>query len=476
MKKTFLKSVVATAVVAAALAFSSVAAFASTQSYVFGDIETSNKAFSTFSYSDGGEIVKGVNYSGGTADWISDTSKGGPGVKLGGQSKNATSNARVFTITADKGDKITVTFCAQSSSATGADCVIANAMTGMVGDGTAEDGVYAEAFADGYTESTVSLTAKEDGTFYIGSPKLKSIIKAIEVEETNSDYDTSKFGAETTDKTAVVPATTPTTVLNADVITDAEFTAKSTDDDGNVTAYNDFTITNGAKYGDFTFTTSDSTKSISLSKSGVFKLAGAKNPVIFDAPANSVIKVTGIVSASATENADRTLVIGTSTKNALSDAVLAPLASEGTETLTYTTESAGTYYLYSQKSGINFETIEIYSATDVTAPYVTLTRASVDGKVAYKGVINGDADDSLVVTGIKVVTAKGKGDASVAPDAKSHTISAVAQDGSDYAFLVTIDEEKANDTGFEIQASVEYDNNGTTATSYSAVDEYDVVG
>lgn len=179
--KRFLSSALAAVMTASVLSVGMVSSVsAAAQSYVFADMAD---IMSTFDYTTaGGKIVEGLSFiAGGSTKWVGDESKGGPGVYLGG--KSSEKNGRMFVVNADKGETISVKFCATSSSATGADCAIVNNQT-LMNDKIVPDpdnGISAEATANGYAEETVELLAGSTGSYYIGSPKVKALIKAITV-------------------------------------------------------------------------------------------------------------------------------------------------------------------------------------------------------------------------------------------------------------------------------------------------------
>lgn len=315
-----------------------------------------------------------------------------------------------------------------------------------------------------FVQASYSIT--EAGTYYIGrlSGKTMRVFYVDVTATTGTVYDEASFGDATTDHTATIPGDVASeTVATADVIADvtqgATFTDKTTI--GADKTYGNVTFGSGLlMYNDNTLRTGGSTSS----SNGRYVKVTAK--------AGDVIVLESCRSQNATDTGRYAFLSASAGGSELVKAS-APLEASK---VSLPVETAGDYFVCFS-NGIQFNGVSVYGGVEVTTPAVTLTQTTVADatKVAFKGVISGNASDATPVTAIKVVTAKGY-DASATPvDAKSHSITAVAQEGSDYAFIVTIDKAAVDALpGLKIQASVDYDKSGTTATSYSDVVAYAV--
>jgi hypothetical protein len=450
MKKTFLKTVVATGVVTAVMALSSVAVFAS----VYTDVD--NTTLWT------GSSAKTIDAKSVQADKLtSPIDATAYGITFTNVKYDTGNNRLELYNQADtsnykNGSSIAITpdFKVNFKTTIGNKDV-------MVADSNGNSTTYKAGDLSIDLDAGVTYTFTNAATSGAGRARFDGGFTLTKLSGTV--YDDSLFEDETTDKTAVVAGSTvKTTVTSADIITEA---LGGTPSDDKIALGKDVevgTLTFDSKFLAY--------KDNSIRTGGSSSTSNGKY-ITFQASEGDVITLTGCKSQS--DDATRVAYLATTVGGTHIDEAFAPVA-KGNVSLT--APAAGTYYVCFS-NGIQFDGVTVYAGESATIPYVTLSKVSgEEGKVTLKGVINGDADDSLPVTAIKVVTAKGYDANDTKVAAKSHDINVVAPDGDDYAFLVTIDEDSANDTGFEIQASVDYEKNGATATSYSAVVEYAVVG
>ncbi|GEM_PF-6332413 len=468
MKKTFFKSVVATAVVTAAVALSGATVFAADASLDLTDTEWAANSTNKTKYTSNDGVFE-VRHNG--------TASGATGYKF------------------DKNTKTDVTADSQTSSyyikfyADAGDKVVAYVNCGSTGKSITADLIYDENGDGkfGYTEVFSSKTAtvnKTDNTAYEfdqitksgeyclinnGNSAATAVFKGIEIKAgtlTGTQYDEELFGDATTDNTVTKVDTTATAVeslvgtdvLNAAISANEEF---RTDSNGNVTT--NYLLANGtyaSANGNIVLDTTTSNKIWCDSETGLISMGGSKRQFTVTLAENQAIVLRGYGAAS-------------SGRNLTIDNVPYEAPTTAADTV-LTVSAAGTYTVVSS-ANVYFTAIDIVNATEIAAPSITLAQTTVDDstKVAFKGVISGSADDSIPVTAINVVTAKGYDASAEAVAAKTHSITSVGPDGSDYAFIVTIDKTAVNALpGLKIQASVDYDNNGTTVTSYSDVVTY----
>lgn len=309
-----------------------------------------------------------------------------------------------------------------------------------------------------------SYDITQAGTYYIGRYPGKTMrIFYVDVTATTGTvYDESSFADATTDNTATVPGSTASaSVTSAQVIADVT----------GGTAFTDKTTLGAAQtYGTLTFDAK-----LLMYNDGSLRTGGKTSTsngryIIVNANAGDVIVLDGCKSQNATD-ATRYVFLSTSVAGSEIAKAFAPLEKSN---VSLAVETAGTYYVCFS-NGIQFDGVSVYAGETVTAPSITFTQlTSTDAnKVAFKGTISGNADARTPVSAINVVTAKGY-DASATPiSAKINPIVNVAPDGSDYAFIVIIDKTAVSAIpGLKLQASIDYDNNGNTVTSYSDVVNY----
>lgn len=288
---------------------------------------------------------------------------------------------------------------------------------------------------------------------------------------TGTVYDEDSFGAYSENPTALVPGDTASSSLT---FADVENLANPTyDADGIANLSEPYTV------GVFKLVSASDRMSKLFSSNGtqLIRSAGSTNNkgryIEFTAKAGDVVKLTDVQSSS-TDAPERTCLLATSVTTDTSKAIKTYTTNGDVQDVLFPITADGTYYICFAAS-IDFSGVYMYQGVEVAAPAISLTQlASTDTKVQFKGVISGSADDSVPVTAINVVTAKGyevSGD--IAYTAKSHSIAAVAAEGSDYAFIVTIDKSAVDALpGLKVQANVVYDVSGSAFTSYSDVVDY----
>lgn len=446
MKKTLIKGFVAAATMALAMSLSAM---------VVGAVEldmTTAPGSTSGIFTVGASVVTDSSKT-YTVDGVEKTNTG---LKLSSNVSGDGSNAIAFTTTGPA--KLTVVTLGGGTGTRGLN---------LYEDVNGTPTLIEESFITTTDNSTMvqgSYDITSAGTYYIGRLAGKTMrIYYVDVTATTGTvYDEASFGDATTDNTVTVPGTTATaSVKSVDVIADATagvaFEDKATlgkemsyDNiafDAKLLMYNDGTLRTGGK----TSTSNGRYITINANAGDVIVLEGCKSQNVADtsryAYLSNAVAGTELVKASAPIEAGN---------------------------VSLAVETAGTYYVCFS-NGIQFEGVSIYAGVEVTAPSITLAQTTVNDstKVAFKGVISGSADDSIPVTAINVVTAKGYDASAEAVVAKTHSITSVGPDGSDYAFIVTIDKTAVDALpGLKIQASVDYDNNGTTVTSYSDVVTY----
>lgn len=446
MKKTFIKGLVVAATMALAMSFSSLVVSAE-------ELDMATAPGATSGIFTVGASVAADSSKTYTVDGVERTNTG---FKLSSNLENGIANGIAFTVTGPAELKV----------------VALGGGTGTRGlnlykdvDGTATK--IAESFLvtpDNATFVQASYDITEAGTYYIGrlSGKTMRVYYVDVTATTGTVYDESSFGDPTTDFTATVPGDVASdSVATSDVIADVTQGATFNDKTalGADKAYGNVTFGSGLlMYNDTTLRTGGSTSS----SNGRY--------VMVNANAGDVIVLEGCKSQNATDTSRYTYLSATAAGSELAKAS-APLEENN---VSLAVETAGTYYVCFS-NGIQFKGVSVYSGVEVTTPAITLAQTTVADttKVAFKGVISGNADARTPVTAINVVTAKGFDASAASISAKTHVITAVAPDGSDYAFIVTIDKSDVDALpGLKIQASVDYDNNGNTVTNYSDVVTY----
>ncbi len=446
MKKTFIKGLVVAATMALAMSFSSLVVSAE-------ELDMTTAPGGTSGIFTVGASVAADSSKTYTVDGVERTNTG---LKLSSNLENGIANGIAFTVTGPAELKV----------------VALGGGTGTRGlnlykdvDGTATK--IAESFLvtpDNATFVQASYDITEAGTYYIGrlSGKTMRVYYVDVTATTGTIYDESSFGDATTDFTATVPGDVASdSVSTADVIADvtqgADFNDKTAL--GADKAYGNVTFGSGLlMYNDTTLRTGGSTSS----SNGRY--------VMVTANAGDVIVLEGCRSQNATDTSRYAYLSATAAGSELAKAS-APLEENN---VSLAVETAGTYYVCFS-NGIQFKGVSVYGGVEVTTPAIALAQTTVADttKVAFKGVISGNADARTPVTAINVVTAKGFDASAASIAAKTHAITAVAPDGSDYAFIVTIDKSDVDALpGLKIQASVDYDNNGNTVTNYSDVVTY----
>lgn len=446
MKKTFIKGLVVAATMALAMSFSSLVVSAE-------ELDMTTAPGGTSGIFTVGASVAADSSKTYTVDGVERTNTG---LKLSSNLENGIANGIAFTVTGPA--ELKVVALGGGSGTRGL-----NLYKDV--DGTATK--IAESFLvtpDNATFVQASYDITEAGTYYIGrlSGKTMRVYYVDVTATTGTIYDESSFGDATTDFTATVPGDVASdSVSTADVIADvtqgADFNDKTAL--GADKAYGNVTFGSGLlMYNDTTLRTGGSTSS----SNGRY--------VMVNANAGDVIVLEGCRSQNATDTSRYAYLSATAAGSELAKAS-APLEENN---VSLAVETAGTYYVCFS-NGIQFKGVSVYGGVEVTTPAITLAQTTVADttKVAFKGVISGNADARTPVTAINVVTAKGFDASAASIAAKTHTITAVAPDGSDYAFIVTIDKSDVDALpGLKIQASVDYDNNGNTVTNYSDVVTY----
>lgn len=446
MKKTFIKGLVVAATMALAMSFSSLVVSAE-------ELDMTTAPGGTSGIFTVGASVAADSSKTYTVDGVERTNTG---LKLSSNLENGIANGIAFTVTGPA--ELKVVALGGGSGTRGL-----NLYKDI--DGTATK--IAESFLvtpDNATFVQASYDITEAGTYYIGrlSGKTMRVYYVDVTATTGTIYDESSFGDATTDFTATVPGDVASdSVSTADVIADvtqgADFNDKTAL--GADKAYGNVTFGSGLlMYNDTTLRTGGSTSS----SNGRY--------VMVNANAGDVIVLEGCRSQNATDTSRYAYLSATAAGSELAKAS-APLEENN---VSLAVETAGTYYVCFS-NGIQFKGVSVYGGVEVTTPAITLAQTTVADttKVAFKGVISGNADARTPVTAINVVTAKGFDASAASIAAKTHTITVVAPDGSDYAFIVTIDKSDVDALpGLKIQASVDYDNNGNTVTNYSDVVTY----
>ncbi len=447
MKKTFIKGLVAVATVALTMSFSALLVSAEELDMTTAPGETSGIFTVGASVTTKGE--KSYTLTGET------TARKNAGYSLGSNIGNGIGNSVYFTTNGPA--KLTVVALGGGSGVRGLDLY-----KDVDGTPTKVTEVVSTPDNATMTEGTYDIT--EAGTYYLARMAGKTmVIYYVDVTPTTGTvYDQSLFGDETTDNTATLPGDTASNSITCeDVISATVNGATFNDKDALGAEYTSGNITFGSgllMYNDGTLRTGGSTQSSN------------NKYVAVDANAGDVIVLDNCRSQN---TGDATRVVYLSSEVA-GTRIVEEYAPVEKASVSLPVETAGKYYVCFS-NGVQFEGVSVYEGVEVIAPSVTLAQTTVtdSSKVAFKGTISGNASDKTPVTAINVVTAKGYDASGAAVDAKTHSINVVAEDGSDYAFIVTIDKATVDALpGLKIQASVDYDVNGSTEKSYSAVVDY----
>lgn len=483
MKKTFLKSVAAAAVVTVAVALSSVAAFAGEYLWIYEDEPTAMPAIMGLDSQIDLSLSTNMSTS-RTATFSTPIFNNGESAAIAGHNgfnfrdNGSDSNSvmyRSFVVT-PTADVDLALYLARTSSTDGGEVRFYELTKN-------EDGTYTRpsdptsTFAPGGNATTgispmeVSLTAGHTYSFYANNSNIglfaMNISSAADIT-TNTKYDLSLFGDETTGNTVIVPGTTVKKSATVEEWVAAVGIDPTAAESGTINANANATI-NGFNF------VSPSTRTFRYNyANATIQTNGSSNSngryIEFTAEAGDCLKVLSLRSQNNTDTSRYvTLLSAPNTPSSFDAGINSAYAPTEYADIILSIPSAGTYYLCAS-NGIEFKGIELIAGESVPAPTISLSNADTTtyaGKVAYTATIAGNADDSVVVTGINFVVAKGYSDTKL--NASSYEITGVYNNGSDYIFVVTIDASKVSALpGLKTQANVVTE----AGTLYSAVVEY----
>lgn len=478
MRKSFLtKAIVAVGVLASALALSSVAVFAAgtnTIAFTHGaDTYTKGDHY----YTSNGETL---NSSSGayfhvylSNDRISTSTPSSTSKYLAIGSKD---DAIDFTITEDTAD-LTLEISGEGGS---------NKRTATFTVPNGADAVESIEIPKNSEKDSYKRTLNGSGkySFKFDGGKGPAIYK-ITVEEkkgTGTGYDESEFVSKTTATTAVVPSDNATNSATASDVISAATESAVTYEGANseeIKRLGAETTVDSIVFGEgIVITNNQLTSYGKTQKKAEDSVEAYKNNryIKVSVKANDVIKVLG---TSSTDTSAK-IALSTDYEKYDSNKIVAEnsIGSDTSLTVPETfTDKTDLYIVFS--ANIFFTGVEIYPGVEVTAPQLTLTfnkKDTENGRVIYKGSINGTASDKLPVKTIKIVVAEGYDKQGDKINAKSADITNVyITESGDAEFLFAVTDDGNIPTGsFKLQGQLTYENGAKVTSVYSDVLGYNV--